>query len=47
MGWKHVEELQMKHPRTNSKSLFLLCADNADSSALHLFEVLTMEQETR
>lgn len=45
-GWENVQEIYIKHPRTNVKSLFLLCKKKDDND-FHIFEVLTMQQDTR
>lgn len=53
IGWENIEQVMLNHPGTGQKSAFLIDArvslseDVLSSSAPFIFEVLTMEQETR
>ncbi len=48
IGWEHIQEVIVNHPKTQQKCVFLI--DTRISSSLSspfIFEVMTMEQDTR
>ncbi|CAL8149170.1 unnamed protein product, partial [Orchesella dallaii] len=46
-GWENIEECQIKHPKSGKKSLFLLDTGSSRCDGNLLFEVLSMQHDTR